>query len=269
MLVRQPAVAGLFYPADEAALRLQVQELLASARQKEPAGEPPRAMILPHAGYPYSGAAAARGYALLRHHPPGPDRVHRVALLGPSHFVPFDGLALPESEAVATPLGIVPVDPALRAAAAELPQVFVNDTAHEREHSLEVHLPFLQTVFDRLSVLPLAVGRTTPEQCGEVIERLWHSDGGAETLVVVSSDLSHFHDDATARRLDGETTRFIEALDLERIDHQRACGADPVKGLLWAVRRRGLTARTVALCNSADAGGDPGRVVGYGSYVFH
>ncbi len=269
MHIRPPAVAGLFYPADEDALRMQVQDLLAAAREDE-TGTPPgtaiRAMILPHAGYPYSGAAAARGYALLRD---ARHRIRRVILLGPSHFVPFHGLALPEADALATPLGAVPVDPALRTAALELPPVFINDAAHEREHSLEVHLPFLQTALDTFSLLPLAVGRTTPAECGRVIEHLWDTAGEAQTLVVVSSDLSHFHDDATARRLDGETTRRIESLDLDAIDHQRACGADPVKGLLWVARRRGWAPRTVALCNSSDTTGDRTRVVGYGSYVFH
>ena len=258
---RAPAVAGQFYPGEPGALRAYVDELLQRAAAERAAGEQaPRAMALPHAGYPFSGAAAVAGYALLA---PARARIRRVVLLGPSHFVPLEGMALPEAEAFATPLGEVPISAELYERARVHPAVQVSAAAHAREHSLEVHLPFLQRALEGLECLPIAVGRAGPEACGGLMEQLWD----AQTLLVVSTDLSHFYDDATARRLDRETTEAVEALDGERLDSRRACGAAPLRGLLWLARRHGLRARTVAQCNSADATGDRSAVVGYASYV--
>jgi AmmeMemoRadiSam system protein B len=256
--VRRPAVAGLFYPEEPRALRAQLSGYLALA----PAGAPPKAIIAPHAGYVYSGPVAATAYARLQ---AAAGTIRRVVLLGPSHRVGFRGLALPSAERFATPLGEIVVDAEAVAAIRALPQVQVLDAAHAREHSLEVHLPFLQAVLGEFILVPLVVGEASAAEVGAVLEELW---GGAETLIVVSSDLSHFHDYAGAQRLDRATSRAIEQLRYEDIGDDDACGRNPVSGLLYVARRKGLRARTVDLRNSGDTAGPRDRVVGYGAYVF-
>ncbi len=262
--IRPAAVAGMFYPGGAGVLAHDVGTLLAAAGCAG-AGAPPKAIIAPHAGYVYSGPVAASIYALLE---PLRCRVRRVVLLGPTHRVAVDGLALPASTAFATPLGVVPVD---REAVAEitgapgLPQVVVSDEAHAPEHSLEVQLPFLQTVLGEFSLVPLAVGRASTAEVAQVLERLW---GGSETLIVVSSDLSHYLPYETARQTDSATAQRILALD-PHIDHRQACGATPVNGLLLAARRHGLHAHLVDLRNSGDTAGDKARVVGYGAFAFY
>lgn len=256
---RKPAVAGLFYPADARALRAQLTELLAAPSAAGPA---PKAIIAPHAGYIYSGPIAASAYARLE---PARATIRRVVLLGPAHRVAFHGLALPDATQLQTPLGTLPVDQEAVAALADLPQVRVYDAAHAGEHSLEVHLPFLQAVLDDIGVVPLAVGEASAAEVGEVLERLW---GGPETLIAVSSDLSHYHDYATAQRMDRATSRAIETLRGEDIGYDDACGRIPVRGLLHVARRRGLAGQTVDLRNSGDTAGTRDQVVGYGAYVF-
>jgi AmmeMemoRadiSam system protein B len=257
---RPPAVAGTFYPADAAELRRVVTGLLAEAAATG-AGPPPRAIVGPHAGYVYSGAVAASAYAALASSP----AFRRVVLLGPAHRLAFEGLALPSHAAFRTPLGDVPVDATARQALADLPQVRVLDAAHAREHGLEVHLPFLQVALGPAAIVPLVVGEAGAAAVGAVIERLWD---GPQTLVVVSSDLSHYHDYATACRLDAATSRAIEALRYDDLDEGSACGRAPLRGLLWVAARRGLTARTLDLRNSGDTAGPRDRVVGYGAYAF-
>lgn len=258
--VRSPAVAGMFYPGAPAALQASVDSLLAAAASRCPAA--PKALIVPHAGYVYSGSTAAAAYAALA---PWAATIRRVVLLGPTHRVAVDGLALPESEAFATPLGTVPVDAEAVAALADLPQVVKSERVHAPEHSLEVHLPFLQRVLGEFSIVPLAVGRASPAAVAEVLERLW---GGPETLIVVSSDLSHYLPYAVANEVDAETCRHILALDTA-IHPEQACGAHPVNGLLLAARRRGLTPSLLARCNSGDTAGDRQRVVGYAAIAFN
>jgi AmmeMemoRadiSam system protein B len=262
--VRSPAVAGMFYPADGLELRSMVDGFLADAAQRAgDGGPPPKAIIVPHAGYIYSGPIAASAYARLK---AARDTLHRVVLLGPAHRVGFRGLALSSADAFATPLGSVPLDLEAEQAVADLPQVRVLDAAHAPEHSLEVHLPFLQALLADFRLVPLVVGDATAAEVDEVLERLW---GGPETLIVISSDLSHYHDYATARRMDSATSRAIEALDPAAIDFEDACGRIPVSGLLVAARRRGLHASTVDLRSSGDTAGPRDQVVGYGAYVFH
>ncbi len=258
--VRYPAVAGMFYPADPAELERAVHTYLQGARCPTSA---PKAIIAPHAGYIYSGPVAATAYACLA---PVHDRIRRVVLIGPSHRVPFRGIAAPAARRFLTPLGEVEVDQEALASLADLPQVGVLDEAHAREHSLEVHLPFLQTVLDSFRIVPLVVGDATPEQVAEVIDRLWDGD---ETLIVVSSDLSHYHSYETAERMDRATSAAIEALRPEDIGHEQACGRLPVAGLLLVARARGLHAETVDLRNSGDTAGPRDQVVGYGAYVIH
>ncbi len=257
--VRPPAVAGMFYPADPDALRRQVLEYLAAARTDEPA---PKALIVPHAGYIYSGPVAAAGYATLlnRHHP-----IRRVVLLGPDHRVGFRGIATPTVDYFETPLGRVPLDTETIAALNRLPQVVPFDPAHAGEHSLEVHLPFLQlTLGDEFELVPLVVSGATPEEVAEVLEAVWD---GPETLIVVSSDLSHYHDYATARRLDAATAAAIESLQPERLASDNACGYLPVRGLLEVARRKGLQVRRLDLRNSGDTAGPKDQVVGYGAWA--
>jgi len=258
--VRPPAVAGMFYPDDPRQLRQMLADFLAKAEAQGEA-TPPKAIIAPHAGYVYSGPVAASVYARLAPHR---ELIKRVVLLGPAHRVPVRGLALPAAERFATPLGEIPVDAEGVQAIRDLPQVYVDEGAHAGEHSLEVHLPFLQMVLADFSLVPLVVGEAAPAQVAQVLERLW---GGPETLIVISSDLSHYHDYRTARAMDEDTSRAIEALRYEDIHYDQACGRVPVSGLLYLAREYGLHARTVDLRNSGDTAGPRDQVVGYGAYV--
>ena len=257
--VRHPAVAGAFYPQGAPQLQRMVDDLLATARA-QPAATP-KALIAPHAGYIYSGPIAASAFVQVK----SPATIRRVVLLGPSHFVPLQGLALSPDTAFATPLGIVPVDQPAANQLQALPQVRVSESAHRREHSLEVELPFLQQVLGAFTLVPLAVGDATDEEMGQVIDLLW---GGPETLFVISSDLSHYLDYPSARQLDSETASAIEALRPEDIGTNQACGRVPIRGLLWAARQRRLAATTLDLRNSGDTAGPRDRVVGYGAFAF-
>lgn len=257
---RAPAVAGLFYPDEARELRALIRGLLAAAAPAAPVV--PKAIIAPHAGYVYSGPVAASAYAHLE---PACARIRRVVLLGPSHRVAFEGLALSSAGRFTTPLGNIPVDAEATGKLLEMPQVRLLDQAHQHEHSLEVQLPFLQEVLANFTLVPLVVGDASPEAVSEVIEAVW---GGAETLIVISSDLSHYHDYDTARQLDGATSRAIEALRPQDIRYEHACGRLPLNGLLLSARRHGLHARTLDLRNSGDTAGTRDRVVGYGAYAF-
>ena len=244
--VRPPAVAGSFYPEDPLELRDTVSRLLAAASS----GPTPKALIAPHAGYAYSGPVAASAFVRVDDAP-----FSRVVLLGPSHFVYLRGLALPDAGAMRTPLGDVPVED-LR-----LPR---DGAVHQREHSLEVELPFLQLTLRAFTVAPLAVGDASPDAVADELERLW---GGPETLVVVSSDLSHYLPYEDAVRVDAATAK--EILALGRLTHDDACGADPVNGLLLIGKRRGMRAELLDLRNSGDTAGDKREVVGYGAFAFY
>lgn len=264
--VRPAAVAGSFYPEDAQSLRAVVEEHLKEARRASapvPSDAPwPKALIVPHAGYVYSGPVAARAYATLE---PGVDVIERVVLIGPSHRVPFEGIALPSHAAFETPLGRVPIDETSRRQLLTLPFVDVIDDAHRWEHSIEVQLPFLQVVLETFSVLPLSIGHTTPSRVRAVLEALW---GGDETVVVISSDLSHYHDYATAKRMDAATADAIESLDPARVRLDDACGRTGVQALLHAARQRSLVPQTLDLRNSGDTAGGRDEVVGYGAWAF-
>ncbi len=261
--IRKPAVAGSFYPGGAAALADMVSALLADASTAAPAQAlpPPKAIIVPHAGYIYSGATAARAYASLIS---VRQAIRRVVLLGPVHRVAVRGLALPGVARLATPLGEVALDRQAIASIGQLPQVVDSAPAHAHEHALEVQLPFLQSVLDDFTLVPLAVGDAAAAEVAEVLDLLW---GGPETLIVVSSDLSHFLPYAVAQQVDRATAQDI--LDLKpTITHAQACGGTPVNGLLMAARRHGLRPRLLAQCNSGDSAGDKQRVVGYASFAF-
>jgi MEMO1 family protein len=258
--VRAPAVAGQFYPDDPAKLRTMVTGFLATA--KTVTGKSPKAIIAPHAGYPYSGPIAGAAYAALAR---GRSSLRRVILVGPSHFAAFPGLATSGAQLFQSPLGSIPVDQESLAQIRPSPQVAILDAAHENEHSLEVHLPFLQIALDEFKLVPLLVGDATANDVGTVLQELWD---GEETCMVVSSDLSHYHDYRTAQHIDRETARAIESLDWSALDTDRACGWQPICGLLRAAKEHGLCCRVVDLRNSGDTSGRRDRVVGYGAFVF-
>ncbi|HEX7055020.1 MAG TPA: AmmeMemoRadiSam system protein B [Burkholderiales bacterium] len=258
--IRSAAVAGLFYPGERRALAAEVEALLAASGEPAPRLGFPKALIVPHAGYVYSGPVAARAYDELA---AARGAVRRVVLLGPVHRVPVRGLAVPSARAFATPLGTIPIDAEALAAARALPQVVQSDAAHALEHSLEVQLPFLQKQLGEFALAPFAVGAASVQEVAEVIERLW---GGRETLVVISTDLSHYHSYPEARRIDGATVSRIAQLATD-LDHEEACGATPLNGLLAVARRRALAVRLLAACNSGDTAGGKDRVVGYSAFA--
>lgn len=258
--VRPAAVAGAFYPAEHDVLEAALADSFAAA-VPAPDGPRPRALVVPHAGYGYSGPVAATAYRCLV---PWSAGIRRVALLGPSHRIPLRGLATSGAEAWDGPLGLVPLDRDAAADLEALPQVHRDDLAHAPEHSLEVQVPFLQSVLDRVTLLPLLVGDATPEEVAEVIEVLWRDES---TVVVVSTDLSHYLPQEQAVRLDARTAAAIEAVRPEAIGDHDACGARPLRGLLVAAARAGRRVRRTDLRTSGDTSGDTRRVVGYGSFV--
>ena len=270
--IRPPAVADSFYPGNPSALQDVLATCLAAAPAPSRQGIPLRitfeqtgilkALIVPHAGYVYSGGTAGRAYACLASIA---GRIRRVVLLGPCHRVSVQGLAVPSVTAFATPLGNIPLDRAALDTMADLPQIVVSDAAHAQEHSLEVQLPFLQTVLGEFTLVPLAVGRTGAAEVAQVIARLW---GGPETLIVISSDLSHFHGYAEAQKIDHATADHILALE-QLTSFEQACGALPINGMIAVARQRGLRIERIAQCNSGDTAGDKTRVVGYASFALY
>lgn len=257
--VRAPAVAGLFYPAAASALAAEVDGLL--ARVTSASGPVPKALIVPHAGFPYSGPIAASAYARLA---PARNTIRRVVLLGPAHRDWFEGLALPSVEAFRTPLGDIPIDRDAVTSLRKLPQIAVRDDAHKAEHSLEVHLPFLQRLLPEFSLVPLAVGDASAEDVAGALDAVW---GGPETVIVISSDLSHYHQYESARQIDTATAAAIERLDGDFLDGHRACGFIPIRGLLHEVSRRDLRIARADLRNSGDTAGGRDEVVGYGAWT--
>jgi len=261
--IRPTAVAGMFYPADPSTLKDAVSQYLAHARitaSQHPLR--PRAIIVPHAGYIYSGPVAASAYSYLEQIK---DDINTVILIGPSHRVPLLGLATSSADYFATPLGNIPIDRDVTQKINQLPYVNELDQAHSMEHSLEVHLPFLQMTLNQFKLVPIVAGDASPDEVKQVITMTCDND---ETLLVISSDLSHYHDYQTAKRMDGDTCNAIEALDIARLDSRHACGFVPVRGLLAYAREHKLTAKTVDCRNSGDTAGPRDEVVGYGSYVF-
>ena len=260
--VRPPAVAGLFYPENANELRHDVSGYITECSPRTEVAARPKALIVPHAGYRYSGPIAGVAYRRLRD---WSATIRHVVMIGPSHRVPIHGLAVPSVDAFATPLGQVPIDVTGREHLLELGLVRISDAAHAAEHSLEVQLPFLQVVLEDFDILPISVGFAPAELVARVIDAVW---GGPDTLVLVSSDLSHYHTWSEARQLDAETMRAI----LERrsdLPDEQACGACGINGLMQVARRRGLVVELLDQRNSGDTAGDRSRVVGYGSYALH
>jgi MEMO1 family protein len=255
---RSPAVAGVFYPRSAELLSRTIADLLADAGDRKPAR--PRGVIAPHAGYAYSGRVAAKAFASLR----CLRGLERAIVIGPAHFVPLRGIAAPSASVFATPLGEVPIDLAAIEALIEETLVAIDDKPHVREHALEVELPFLQAMFGDLPIVPLLFGSTSAGAVAAAIARLWTDD----TLLVVSSDLSHFEDYASACRHDNHTAAAIEAFDEAAIGPSEACGHLAVRGALIEAARRGLVIERLALCNSGDTSDDRQCVVGYGAWAF-
>ena len=259
--IRPAAIAGMFYPGKPDVLARNVDALLAAATPAATMAVP-KAIIAPHAGYIYSGPIAASIYALIA---PARARIKRVVVLGPTHRVAVHGIALPGVNAFATPLGNIAIDAGAVKQLMALPYVGVSAEAHRQEHSLEVHLPFLQKVINEFTLVPLAVGRATAQQVASVIDMLW---GGEETLIVISSDMSHYLPYAEAQATDNATAEAILALRTD-LNHHQACGATPVIGLNLLAQQRGLKAQLIDLRNSGDTAGDKARVVGYGSFAYY
>ncbi len=256
---RPTAVAGLFYPDDPRELAHTIERFVAA--DPDGARPVPKAVIAPHAGYIYSGQAAASVIARFR---PERGNIRRVVVMGPCHRVAVRGLAVPSAEEFATPLGPVEIDHDAIGSVSHFPFVCVSDEAHAEEHSLEVQLPLLQSVLGPFQLVPFAVGAASADEVAEVIEVLW---GGPETRFVISSDLSHFLSDAEARRTDEATAQKIERLDGAHLSPEEACGCRPIAGLLRAAAARAMQVERVALINSADTAGSPDRVVGYGAWA--
>lgn len=258
-IIRPAAVAGSFYPADPAALSAELAEMLALV---PPSHQPaPKALIVPHAGYIYSGPIAAQAYALLA---PARQTINRVVLIGPAHRVAFAGVSASTASFFRTPLGDVPIDQEAIGRLHAVPGFQTIDQAHAAEHSLEVHLPFLQTMLAHFTLLPLVAGDASDELIADILRREW---GGAETLIVVSSDLSHYQDHDSATRQDTITARAIERFDAKSFDHNSACGRTPLGGLLQIAKQRKMRIERLDLRNSGDTAGQRDRVVGYGAWA--
>src|SRR3954468_250208 len=260
--VRPAAVAGMFYPGDARTLGAEVDDLLGGVGDAQPRLGFPKALIVPHAGYIYSGSVAAHAYDAIA---PGRGVLTRVVLLGPTHRVAVRALALPGAQFFDTPLGRIPVDAEAVRSLAGMPQVLTSAPAHAMEHSLEVQLPFLQKALGEFTLVPLAVGDATIDEVAAVLERLW---GGPETLIVISTDLSHYHEYAVAKAIDGNTLERIARLATD-LSHEEACGATPLNGLLSLSRKKNLRVTLLAANNSGDTAGGKGRVVGYSSFAVH
>lgn len=257
MTIRSPAVAGAFYPDSATVLDAFISELLNDSPKRSLS---PKVLIVPHAGYIYSGPTAANAYKLLE---PLKNSVRRVILLGPSHRTVFEGLALPDCEAFSTPLGNIPLDTQAMQALSRFAQIQTLDSAHSQEHSLEVQCPFLQMILNDFKLIPIVVGDATPLAVAEIIDYLW---GGPETLIIISSDLSHYHNYEEASYRDNLTVKAIEQLSANLTGGQ-ACGCHPLNGMMKVAQRRGMEVITLDVCNSGDTAGDKDRVVGYGAFV--
>ena len=257
--LRPAAVAGSFYPSDPARLAAAVERLLRGTGAVQ-AAPSLRGLIVPHAGYRYSGPIAASGYSLLR---AGVAAIERLVLIGPAHFVPLEGAAVPAVDGWLTPLGPVGIDGDLVRHARAL-GARVDDAPHAPEHALEVQLPFLQIVLGHdVPILPVAVGVAEVGWVADLLSALL----GSGAFLIVSTDLSHYHANATAKALDRQTAAAITARDPDGIGPDDACGIFALRGTLEWARRGDLAVSLLDLRTSADTAGDPSRVVGYGAFA--
>lgn len=259
--IRPAAVSGLFYPANGPALNTMVVNELRSVKSHSNSRFP-KAIIVPHAGYIYSGAIAASAYSRLQ---PYRQHIKRVIIIGPSHRVGFNGLALSSADYFETPLGNIPVDKETNEQLLAIDGVKTLDQAHVQEHSIEVQLPFLQNVLDDFTIVPIVAGNASAKLVDKVINSLWSNDN---TVIVISSDLSHYHDYVSAQQLDLSTSDAILNLDLNQIDSEHACGCVGIRGLLSFAQHHAVEATSLDIRNSGDTAGDKDSVVGYGAFIF-
>ena len=259
--IRPPAVAGMFYPESPNVLKDMIEQDLAQAAST-PIASVPKVLIVPHAGYIYSGPIAASAFRMLE---PYHQLIKRVIIIGPSHRVGFNGVAISSADSFETPLGTIPIDKEAQLKLSAMVGVHISDDAHAAEHSLEVQLPFLQTMLDKFSIVPIVAGDASPQLIASIIETVW---GGSETLIIISSDLSHYHPYQIAQQLDQITSQAIVELDVNTIDSEHACGSVGIRGLLTFAQRHPLEASIVDLRNSGDTAGSKDSVVGYGAYLF-
>ena len=265
--VRPPAVASLFYPGEAAELKQNLREMLDEASEAEdpnedlPAGQHLRALIVPHAGYVYSGSTAALAYHLLRKNR---DDFHRILLLGPAHRVWLEGITFPGTDAFETPLGRIPLAKQQIRELLRFPEVQLRDDAHQDEHCLEVQLPFLQEILNEFELIPAVVGEISPDSLSGLLENLLEDP---QNLLLLSTDLSHFHSYSEAQAIDQKTAEAIESFEDEKILPEQACGAHPLRGLLRHARIQGWKIQRLGLCNSGDTAGSKDRVVGYGAWA--
>jgi len=260
MNIRPAAVADIFYTANGTELAAQVSDFMDA---DEVTNIVPKALIVPHAGYIYSGGTAGKGFALVKKLTAA---VNKIVLIGPCHRVWIQGLAIPDCQYFETPLGKIEVDSKTLNELVKFPQVTISDQAHAQEHSLEVQLPFLQSIFDQFKLIPLVAGEVSEDAFIEVLEYLW---GGEETLIVISSDLSHFLDYDAAVAIDNKTSQAIESFEAGSINSDMACGSAGIKALLSLAKNKNLHVKTIHQCNSGDTAGDKDRVVGYGTYAIY
>jgi len=258
---RPAAVAGLFYPALPSVLAEMVNNDLAQASTPNQFILP-KALIVPHAGYIYSGPIAASAYRYLS---PISHIIKRVIIIGPSHRVGFKGVALSSADYFETPLGDIPIDNVAQSKLTDIAGVEIMDLAHAAEHSLEVQLPFLQQALDSFSIVPIVTGDASPQLIENVIAALW---GGPETLFIISSDLSHYHDYQTAQQLDKSTSQAVIDLNYHNVHSYNACGYVSIRGLLKFAHKHPLKPSIIDLRNSGDTAGSKDSVVGYGAYIF-
>jgi AmmeMemoRadiSam system protein B len=250
----------MFYSDKPQELAVAVRSYVVDAAPPA-AAKPPKAVIAPHAGYIYSGPIAGTAYAALA---PRGKEIERVILVGPSHRVGFPGVAASSAGSFETPLGPVAVDREAVTLLLKEGRAREFEPAHENEHSLEVQLPFLKQVCPNARIVPLLAGDDDWRAVENVLALLWGED---ETAVVVSSDLSHYHDYTTAQQLDKDTARTVERLAAGEVGFEQACGATGINGLLSVLAQKGLGCATLDLRNSGDTAGPRNRVVGYGAFA--
>ena len=260
--IRHAAVAGMFYPSEPSELNAIVHALFQSAETESSidTSRCPKAIIAPHAGYIYSGPTAAMAYQCLQN---CRDQYHRVVLLGPSHRVAFNGMALSSADQYETPLGTIPLDTETIRALEDVDFVAINNQAHQDEHSLEVHLPFLQSTLNEFSLVPIVVGDIDPAKVAKILERF---ENDPHTLIVISTDLSHFREYNIAKQRDQDTSNAILNYDYNAIGYHDACGRNPVNGALYWAQQHHHPIKLIDLRNSGDTAGDKDRVVGYAAY---
>lgn len=255
---RKPTVAGLFYPSETDNLSKLITDLL---NQKPPVSFT-KMLIVPHAAYQYIGEILAQSYLHLFSRS---QQIKTVVLLTPSHHIKFNGIAITSKDCYLTPFGEVIIDSDAMMTLLNFPQVVMFDDAHIKEHSIEIHLPFLQTILPSFSLVPLIIGETNSYNILEILEKLWEQE---ETLIIASMNLSHYQTYNIAQELDQRTSQAIESLHWQSLQTNQICNIHLISSLLQLAHQKSLTPKTIKVCNSGDLTGIKNRVVGYGAFIF-